>query len=421
MLALSLLLIFAAGGVWFLKANSQEAEPLPQNERLYTVTRGDITVGIEADGKLAAKRIDFRVSDGIILDKILVRTGQKVQAGDRLAELSVAEAEKNYENHQKTYGAVKENLEALEEEREEYLLSLNWLLENQKDQSYNAYENRYWELQNEIWSIEYNISEAEGKREWSDQGELIDASLNELNEELAAKKAELEKLEADREKQLEDEGNLELQKERQEKKLREYDEKIAAVRAELEAAGGRMEKARSRYVTADGDGVVLAVNYKNGEAVKDGLPVLELGDNTVMSLNLTVEPEDILDVEEGQPAEFFVDAYPDKLFTGEVLSKNLVQNSEGKYEVVLQVHETDSELLDGMSAGATIILKQKKDVLTLQNKAIYLENGTQYVKVRNADGELEHKSITAGFSDGRMSEILEGLSEGDAVLYEDEL
>ena len=53
--------------------------------------------------------------------------------------------------------------------------------------------------------------------------------------------------------------------------------------------------------------------------------------------------------------------------------------------------------------------------------AIYLENGTQYVKVRNADGELEHKTITAGFSDGRMSEILEGLSEGDAVLYEDEL
>ena len=83
------------------------------------------------------------------------------------------------------------------------------------------------------------------------------------------------------------------------------------------------------------------------------------------------------------------------------------------------MHETDSELLDGMGAGATIIIKQKKDVLTLPNKVITLENGKQYVKVKNSEGELVPKEITAGFSDGRTSEIVSGLNEGDAVFYED--
>lgn len=54
-------------------------------------------------------------------------------------------------------------------------------------------------------------------------------------------------------------------------------------------------------------------------------------------------------------------------------------------------------------------------MLTLSNKAITLENGRQYVLVRDEKGELVRKPVTTGFSDGRVSEILDGLSENEVV------
>ena len=66
-----------------------------------------------------------------------------------------------------------------------------------------------------------------------------------------------------------------------------------------------------------------------------------------------------------------------------------------------------------------IILKEKVDVLTLSNKAITLENGRQYVLVRDENGELEKREIVTGFSDGRVSEILDGLAENETVVVQE--
>ena len=71
-----------------------------------------------------------------------------------------------------------------------------------------------------------------------------------------------------------------------------------------------------------------------------------------------------------------------------------------------------------MVANATIVTKQKKDVLILSNKAIKLVDGKQVVKVKDEKGHLQTIEITAGFSDGQVSEILSGLSENDVVIVE---
>lgn len=67
----------------------------------------------------------------------------------------------------------------------------------------------------------------------------------------------------------------------------------------------------------------------------------------------------------------------------------------------------------------TIILKEKIDVLTLSNKAITLENGQQYVLVQAENGELVRKQVVTGFSDGRISEILDGLTENEVVFVQE--
>ncbi|MGL4336089.1 MAG: HlyD family efflux transporter periplasmic adaptor subunit, partial [Turicibacter sp.] len=56
------------------------------------------------------------------------------------------------------------------------------------------------------------------------------------------------------------------------------------------------------------------------------------------------------------------------------------------------------------------------DVLMLSNKAITLKDGKQVVNVKNEDGTVTETEITTGFSDGKNSEIISGLSEGDTVV-----
>ena len=94
-------------------------------------------------------------------------------------------------------------------------------------------------------------------------------------------------------------------------------------------------------------------------------------------------------------------------------------NDSGDYPVTISIDPGEHLLLPGMKAYATIILKEKTDVLTLSNKAITLENGQQYVLVRDENGELVRKQIVTGFSDGRVSEILDGLSEQDVVIVQE--
>lgn len=413
-----LLIVLALAGFWYVRASTREELPPPTKERQYTVEKGDITVGVEAQGKLSAASHGYFVAEGIKIDKVLVETGQSVKKGDTLAELSVSEANANKEKLQENYDNFQEQLDDLREDREDYLLSLNWLLENQKDESYNTYENKYWELQNEIDSLESSLDEANWKRDWSEDTELSDLSIKELEAELKTKRDALAKLEADREQEKALEGDAVYQKQQQEAKLREFDEKIAAVTAQLAAAKDQLDWGSSRFLTARQDGVILKRNLKNGEKAQAGQPFLELGDNSNMNLLLIVEPDSITDITVGQKVEFYVDAYPDESFSGEVTSINLVQNNDGKYEITAKVQTGDSPLLHGMNAGATVVVKQKKEVLTLQNKAISLRDGKQYVTVKNSEGEPVTKEITTGFSDGRVSEILSGLEAGDTVVYE---
>ena len=61
--------------------------------------------------------------------------------------------------------------------------------------------------------------------------------------------------------------------------------------------------------------------------------------------------------------EFTLDAFGDQKFTGKVLSRNLVPIKDSNpisYNVTITVDPNEAEMLDGMSANATIVLKQQK-------------------------------------------------------------
>src|SRR5699024_3498481 len=98
--------------------------------------------------------------------------------------------------------------------------------------------------------------------------------------------------------------------------------------------------------------------------------------------------------------------------------ENSGDGSVVQFEIKGRLENRDSTFIrSGLSANASIILDEAKDVLTLKESLIQFDSKTNepFVEVKVGDQEFERRDIQLGLSDGIMVEIKDGLSEGDAV------
>ena len=114
-----------------------------------------------------------------------------------------------------------------------------------------------------------------------------------------------------------------------------------------------------------------------------------------------------------------MEASPEATFSGTVQSVSKIQNDAGKFEVSASFEPGEQPLYDGMGANATLIIKEKKDVLAVSNKAIQFDAGESYVFPADENNALRRQPVTTGFSNGRLTEIQSGLKDGDVALVEE--
>lgn len=174
-------------------------------------------------------------------------------------------------------------------------------------------------------------------------------------------------------------------------------------------------------LTAETDGIVTAINYLPGEEVPADRAIVVVGNNQKKQVIISVSQEDIASVEIEQSVELRFSSAPENLVEGKVIKMSLLPAEGGdgvSYEVIISFDKDDPELLEGMTCSVKFILKKVENVLTLANKAITLRDGKQYVTVKLPDGSHEEREIKTGFSDGRISEVTDGLSDGDIVVVE---
>ncbi len=70
-----------------------------------------------------------------------------------------------------------------------------------------------------------------------------------------------------------------------------------------------------------------------------------------------------------------------------------------------------------MTAGATVHLEQKDDALLIPAEALVTQNGRNMVRVLTEDGGQVLSPVTVGINNGVIAEIVEGLEEGDKIVY----
>lgn len=305
---------------------------------------------------------------------------------------------------------------------------LNFLSDGSEER--NAIQLKITKLQNENTEMQQEIDTYMADPAFAqlerlkEERQTCEDSLKSNYEALSLKLEEMERAEKQFQQALENQnGDNTFLDYKTSEELKSINENIAKASRNVQTAQEKVARlqalSKNPTIYAQLDGIVTTLNYKVGDTVVDGKPLCIVGELDEITMTVPVSASDIGSVSVGQKVNLYVDAYAEQKFIGTVKERLLVVNDNGEYPVTISIDPSEQVLLPGMKAYATIILKEKTDVLTLSNKAITLENGQQYVLVRDENGELVRKQIVTGFSDGRVSEILDGLSEQDVVIVQE--
>ena len=169
------------------------------------------------------------------------------------------------------------------------------------------------------------------------------------------------------------------------------------------------------------DGVVSLVNVEAGQEITTNARVVEVVDTTVVEVDGIVDEIDVLFVQVEARAEVIMDALPGQVLEGTVTSiASAGQNQQGvvTYPISIEVRVPEGvQLVEGLSATASIILREDIDVLLVPTQAIY---GTfeQPVVLVMSNGSIREQPVALGNSDGFWIVVTNGLQEGDLVAIE---
>lgn len=433
--------LVAAGGFFMLRPALGVQAQDETGYRSAIVERGDLreTVGVTAPLE-AKQRVDLTFLRSGAVEIVSIEPGQRVRAGDVLMQLDTSQAQLDLVDAQLTVDLQRLALEQLRSEVSPYrVASAGAAVQRAQAQLDQISQPVSIET---IRVAQANLQLAESQRaiayqDWSNQlalyGSGYQADLAQKRAEAADMAVEIAKLDLANAQEGAAPGQLDSAR----AAVRQAQAALARVlegpsdldlrlaELQIEQAQLAVDNARialdDAYILAPFDGIVIGLNYVVGEQAVAGLPAVTLIDDSAFHTDVLVDEIDIARVAEGQTADIKLDAYPDAVVSGHVVSISPVAVSAGgvtSFEVRIAVDSSTALLRDGMTASAEILVSELQDVLLVPNWAIRIDraSGRAFVNVQRSDGTVEEVQIDLGLRGASVSEVRSGLREGDVVV-----
>src|SRR5437868_7711129 len=240
----------------------------------------------------------------------------------------------------------------------------------------------------------------------------------------------------------------------------DLDQAIASLHqaeANVKIKRGALDKAKADLehctITSPIDGVVISRSVDVGQTVAASLqaPIIFqiANDLTKMQIDSNVAEADVGVVKVGQDVDFTVDAFPSQTFHGKVVQVRnapiTVQNVV-TYDTVIGLNNPDLKLKPGMTANVSILIAHRDNVLQVKNAALRYRpvdaappaarpsaakptgsprqgqrgsgqprGGERTVYILSG-GKPKPVQIKTGISDGIVTEVTDGLKEGDQIV-----
>ena len=201
---------------------------------------------------------------------------------------------------------------------------------------------------------------------------------------------------------------------------------VDLARADVASAAQKMKEAAKTLtdavLRAPTDGFVSLVNIEEGDEVQARAPILEVVDPSVVEVDGIVDEIDVLSIRQGAGVEVTLDALPGEVIPGTVVSVSPgATNQQGvvTYPIGIRMEVPPSlQVREGLTAVASIVLRQERNVLLLPQQALVGTFDSPMVRVLSANGVVEAKPVTLGNSDDFWVSVKQGLQEGDQVVME---
>jgi HlyD family secretion protein len=228
--------------------------------------------------------------------------------------------------------------------------------------------------------------------------------------------------------------------------LRQSEAGLLALQAEVENARVEVERCA---ITSPIDGVVIFRQVEVGKTVVSSLSAPTLftvaRDLARMRIVAPVSEVDVGSVTAGQAVSFTVDAIPARRFEGRLTQVRnpytptdrpqvaAQQVAPVNFEAVIEVGNPDLTLRPGLTANVSIVVARRRSVLRVPNGAMRVRVGgaarparirepradTAIVYRLSKGGATRHPEaveVRLGITDGIVTEVSDGLAEGDEVV-----
>lgn len=228
-------------------------------------------------------------------------------------------------------------------------------------------------------------------------------------------------------------------------KLQDLKDKTSTPSSEIEQQNAAVAKANADYskavearssltMTSPIGGTVISMSANVGEqaggssnsgsgsssGTSGSSGLVTVADLSRLSMKAAVDQADISKVSTDQSATITLDAVPGKEFHGKVISIDPIPTTSQNvvtYGVNISMDKLDEGVRLGMTANISIDLGKKDGVMVVPNIAVHTQ-GTNKTVTKMIDGQETPVTVETGVSDSNNTEIISGLSIGDAVVIQ---
>lgn len=220
-----------------------------------------------------------------------------------------------------------------------------------------------------------------------------------------------------------------------------HDGAVASVQSAEARVNSTKVDLENTFIRSPIDGVVISRDIDVGQTVAASFQTPQLfliaNDLSRMQVNANVSEADIGAIAVGMPAQFRVDAYPTRTFTGKISQiryNATVLDGVVTYVTLIEVKNDDLVLRPGMTANVIFEVAKAANVLRLPNAALRFDPNppepstppgaprkrsrvpTIYVL---DEGRPNPRQVRTGLSDGAFTELVSGdVSEGAKIITE---
>lgn len=415
--------------------------PVVPERPTYTVQQGTVVNTLEFTGRVSpiVEQTLFFKSDGFV-DQIFVQRGDRVQAGDVLAQLEITGLQNQLAQMQVTLETVEIRRQQAEQQRQDALLEAQinrdkiQLQLNQQQVSGGsatlvAAEIELENAQTRVAAAEYELQKSLD-REWEPE-ELrrqYERELEAAQQALVIAQARLEDARASATGGALNHQILQQELELAELRIAQLERGVDPLLG-LDVERARLDVQRIETQIADAqliapfDGEVLTSSIRAGSRVEAFQPAILLAQPEAQEITAELSSDQLNQVSVGQEATITLRSRPEEPFSGTVrqlpytLSGGTGSTGTDDTRTHIEFDNPPTTLSLGELATILIVLEEKEDVLWLPPAAIRTFQGRSFVVIQEADTQ-RRADVRLGIESPTRVEVLEGVEAEQVIVGE---